>query len=109
MKRNDPVGSFEEIQSLVRAGFLVRTRADAGTVEARANDVARRDKALASGAQLASTDYPEPDPRFAEYTVRFENGVVVRANPVTGRAGRAGQDIESVQATSDSSVPARNR
>ncbi len=27
-KCNDPVGQFDEIQRLVRAGFLVRTRAD---------------------------------------------------------------------------------
>jgi hypothetical protein len=95
MKRNDPVGSFDEIQSLVKAGFLVRTRADAGTVEARANDVIRRDKAFASGAQLVSTDYPEPDLRFSEYAVRFDGGVVVRVNPVTGPTERAGQDLEA--------------
>ncbi len=106
MKRNDPVGSFAEIQSLVKAGFLVRTRADAGTVEARANEVTRRDKAFASGAQLVSTDYPEPDLRFSPYAVRFEAGVVVRATPVTGPAGRAGQDLESWPAPSDPLVPA---
>jgi len=106
MKRNDPVGSFAEIQSLVKAGFLVRTRADAGTVEARANDGIRRDRAFASGAQLVSTDYPEPDLRFSPYAVRFEAGIVVRANPVTGPAGRAGQDLESWPAPSDSLVPA---
>jgi hypothetical protein len=106
MKRNDPLGSFDEIQSLVKAGFLVRTRADAGTVEARANEVIRRDRAFASGAQLVSTDYPEPDLRFSPYAVRFEAGVVVRANPVTGPAGRAGQDLESWPAPSDTLVPA---
>lgn len=71
MKRNDPVGSFDEIRALVAAGFLVRTRTDAGTVEARANDGARRDRAIASGAQLLSTDFPEPDPRFSDYAVRL--------------------------------------
>ncbi len=71
MKRNDPVGSFAEIRALVAAGFLVRTRTDAGTVEARANDTARRDRAIASGAQLLSTDFPEPDPRFSDYHVRL--------------------------------------
>lgn len=70
MKRNDPVGSFDEIQSLVRDGFLVRTRADSGTVEARTNSVTRRDKAFASGAQLISTDFPEPDPRWPLYSVK---------------------------------------
>lgn len=105
MKRNDPVGSFDEIQSLVQAGFLVRTRADAGTVEARANDGRRRDQALASGAQLVSTDYPEPDPRFSEYAVRFEKGVSVRANPLTGPAGLAGRDIASSTAPSNRPAP----
>ena len=39
----------------VKAGFVVRTRADADTVEARTNDTKRRDAALASGAQYVST------------------------------------------------------
>ena len=94
MKCNDAVGSFDEIQSLVRAGFLVRTRADVGGVEARANDTARRERALASGAQLVSTDFPEPDQRFSEYCLRFAGGIVARANPLTGPTDPAGQDIE---------------
>ena len=35
---NDPIKDFDRIQKLVRDGFLVRTRADADTVQARAND-----------------------------------------------------------------------
>ena len=84
MKVNDPVADFERIQTLVQAGFLVRTRADADTVEARTNDPSRRDKAFASGAQFISTDYPEPDPRFSPYEVRFRGGTVARTNPVVG-------------------------
>ncbi|HEY2156967.1 MAG TPA: phosphatidylinositol-specific phospholipase C1-like protein, partial [Isosphaeraceae bacterium] len=60
MKRNDPVGDFDDIQALVRDGFLVRTRADADTKQSRTNNGTQRDKALASGAQFVSTDYPEP-------------------------------------------------
>jgi len=71
MKRNDPVGQEQEIRELVREGFLVRTRADAGTREARDNDTRRRDLAIATGAQLISTDYPEPDRRFSEYSVQL--------------------------------------
>ena len=56
-KINDPIKDFDRIQRLVREGFLVRTRADADTRQARANDVTQRDKALASGAQFISTDY----------------------------------------------------
>ncbi|TVQ02190.1 MAG: hypothetical protein EA381_03585 [Planctomycetaceae bacterium] len=69
MKRNDPIGAEHEIRALVADGFLVRTRADSGTTESRANDTRRRDRALASGAQLISTDYPEPDRRFSDYHV----------------------------------------
>lgn len=69
MKRNDPVGQYDEIVSLTRDGFLVRTRADSGTTEARSNTIARRDRAIASGAQLISTDYPEPNLRFSTYHV----------------------------------------
>lgn len=68
-KRNDPIGSYDEIVDLVRSGFLVRTRADAGTIQSRKNDSTQRDKAIASGAQLISTDYPEPDQRFSDYSV----------------------------------------
>jgi len=84
MKRNDPVRSFDEIQSLVRAGFLVRTRADEGTVQARSNDAQRRERALSSGAQLISTDFPEPDPRYSEYVVRFDSRCAARPNPLNG-------------------------
>ena len=68
-KRNDPIRSFDEIVELVGSGFLVRTRADVGTVQSRRNDPTQREKAIASGAQLISTDYPEPDLRFSNYCV----------------------------------------
>jgi hypothetical protein len=84
MKENDPIEGFERIQGLVRAGFLVRTRADSDTVEARKNDVRRRDRALASGAQFVSTDFPEPNRKLSSYAVQFPNGVVARVNPVNG-------------------------
>ncbi len=85
MKINDPIGEFDRIQRAVKSGFLVRTRADSGTRESRHNETARRDKALASGAQFISTDYPEPDRRFSEYRVRFGNAIVARGNPVSGK------------------------
>jgi hypothetical protein len=94
MKRNDPVGGFDEIQSLVREGFLVRTRADSDTKEARANDTTRRDQALASGAQFVSTDFPEADARFSDYAVKLPGGVVARANPVLVEEGAEGVEVE---------------
>lgn len=94
MKRNDAVGDFEGIRDLVRQGFLVRTRADVGTVEARRDDGTRRDRALASGAQFVSTDYPEADLRLSSYAVRLPGGVVARANPVSGGHLPVAADLE---------------
>ena len=88
MKRNDPVGGFAEIQRLVKSGFLVRTRADADTQEARANDRKRAIKALASGAQFVSTDFPVAVPRISEYEVTLPDKVVARPNPVSAKNGK---------------------
>jgi hypothetical protein len=97
-KINDPIKNFERIQQLVREGFVVRTRADADTIQARKNDVTQREKALASGAQWISTDYAEPDRRFSEYSVRFAAGQVARSNPISGQAAWAGLDLETGEA-----------
>jgi hypothetical protein len=94
MKINDAVSNFDKIQAFVKKGFLVRTRADSGTKESRINDTSRREKALASGAHFVSTDYPEPDHRFSEYQVRFDDNVIARANPVNGAEERRGYDFD---------------
>lgn len=91
MKRNDPVGGFREIQQLVREGFIVRTRADANLREARANDRGRSKKALASGAQYVSTDFPVADKKIGDYVVLLPKKVVARANPVSGAKVGAGE------------------
>jgi hypothetical protein len=57
------------IPALVRNHFIVKTRADANGVEARANDHTRAESALKSGAQIIFTDYPEPDPTVGPYEV----------------------------------------
>jgi len=76
-------GAQEEIAALVRKGYLVRTRTDADTKQARSNDTARREIALASGAQLLSTDYPESEPsQWTPYSVGLPGGAVARCNPV---------------------------
>ena len=69
MKRNDPQQAHDEIRRLVDAGFLVRTRIDAGLEEPRRGDLGRFERALSSGAQLLSTDIPEPDARFPGYRI----------------------------------------
>ena len=73
-----------EIKELVKTGRLVRSRSDIDTYEARQNDPARRDAALASGAQVVSTDYPWAPNIFGNaYAVSpFDGGF--RCNPVSG-------------------------
>ncbi|HEX3397801.1 MAG TPA: phosphatidylinositol-specific phospholipase C1-like protein [Steroidobacteraceae bacterium] len=76
-------GTQEVIAALVRKGYLVRTRTDADTRQARSNDTSRREIALASGAQLLSTDYPESEPsQWTPYSVGLPGGAVARCNPV---------------------------
>lgn len=84
---NDPVADGDRIQELVALGYLVRTRADADTVEARSGDTTRREAAFASGAQIISTDYEVEDPRFPGYVVTMPGGGVARCNPVSAPPG----------------------
>jgi hypothetical protein len=86
-----------EIDALVKQGYLVRTRTDEGTEQARTNDTTRRDLALASGAQMISTDYPlsEPSP-WTTFSVGFPNGLAVRCNPVNKPAGCVDELLEPV-------------
>lgn len=84
---NDVFLSFDEIQAKVSDGFLIRTRADAGTYEARNADYKTWNKAKASGAQFISTDYYIPDSRsssyseWSDYAVGFDNGIY-QLNPI---------------------------
>ena len=80
---NDPIGQADRIAAAVKANFIVRTRADVATREARTNDFRPRDAALRSGAQYISTDYLWPDPRFAgDYRVALPDRAVALCNPV---------------------------
>ena len=82
---NDPIADFDRIQALVRDGFIVRTRADADTREARSGDTTRRERAFTSGAQLISTDYYVEASHFGtNYVVRLPEGAVGWCNPVRG-------------------------
>lgn len=82
MKCNDPEHQFNEIQSLVRRNFLVRTRADADTRQSRSGETQRREQAFASGAQYISTDFPVADSRYTNYAVRWPKHAIGRRNPV---------------------------
>jgi len=88
VKLNDPIGDAHRIPELVRAGYLVRTRADGDTVQARSGDTTQRNAAIVSGAQFVSTDYPVPDPIFGTgYFVEIPGGSPGRCNPVNAPPG----------------------
>lgn len=78
---NDPIAEGARIARDVKAGFIVRTRADADTWEARAGTLARLRAALASGAQYISTDYLWEDPRLPGYRVALPQDATVRCSP----------------------------
>ncbi|WP_031425554.1 phosphatidylinositol-specific phospholipase C1-like protein [Flavimarina sp. Hel_I_48] len=72
---NDPIKDFNKIEKLVKLGYMVRTRADADTKEARNNDYTRFEKAKASGAQVITTDYYLPSQYFdSDFKIIFDNG-----------------------------------
>ena len=54
---NDPIKQEKDIAELVKQGFMVRTRSDADTREARTGDRTRFEAAIRSGAQVITTDY----------------------------------------------------
>jgi len=80
---NSPIDSAAEISARVSEGFIVRTRADANTLEARRGDRSRLETALASGAQYISTDYYQPRTEWSDYAAKLPNGDSVRAHPLS--------------------------
>jgi Phosphoinositide phospholipase C, Ca2+-dependent len=86
----------QRIQRLVQEGFIVRTRADADLVEARAQDVTRRDITLRSGAQVVSTDFEVAVPAIGVgYVVQIPAGTPGRCNPVDAPRNCRPTDVEN--------------
>src|SRR5262245_19330977 len=90
---NDAISGRSTIADMVRRGYIVRTMADGGTVQARTGDTRSRDAALASGAHIVTTDYYRSDPRGAtpgsgwtNYEVQVPGGGPARVNPINGGA-----------------------
>ncbi|WP_069660277.1 phosphatidylinositol-specific phospholipase C1-like protein [Arcticibacter eurypsychrophilus] len=77
------------IQGLVKKGYIIRTRADSDTKEARANDYTHFKQAQDSGAQIITTDYYKPSAFFnSPYHIVFEDGTYVRKNPLNGKINK---------------------
>ena len=76
---NDPVKNQTSIRDLVDRGYMVRTRADADTREARFNETGRKLAAMSSGAQAISTDYYVPSTHFDS---AYQLEPFIRCNPI---------------------------
>jgi hypothetical protein len=88
MLRNNP--ALPEIKDLVSKGYIIRTRADADTREARLNDRSNFEAACNSGAQIITTDYYKKSTHFkSDYEVSFEGKKYVRMNPVFNHTAAA--------------------
>jgi hypothetical protein len=98
IKRNEPrAANTAEIADLVRRGYYVRTRSDVPLQTVLANDTSMRDAALASGAQLVSTDFPEigMSARYdSDYVAALPDGGPARCNPVNALAGCRSDRLE---------------
>jgi len=81
----DPLKDKARIEQAVKSGFIVFTRADEQTREARGNNMVRRDAAFASGAQIVQTNFASPDPAISGYRVSLAD------NP----AAQCGEKLES--------------
>ncbi|KAF5849070.1 hypothetical protein GGP41_006007 [Bipolaris sorokiniana] len=87
VKYNEPRNATNtaEIQRLVRKGYLVRTRADVPIATVLNRSIEMREAALASGAQIVSTDYPAwgMSSRWGwDYVARLPRGRPARCNPI---------------------------
>jgi len=80
----DPVKDGARIQAAVQAGFMVFTRADEDTREARENKTARRDAAFASGAQIVETNFMSADPAIGAYRVDLADNPLAMCGPALG-------------------------
>ncbi len=81
---DDPIVDADLLAEALEAGYLVRTRSDVPTAEARSGDTTLRDAALGSGAQYVSTDFYREREEFGTgYVVQLPGGSTVRCSPVT--------------------------
>lgn len=92
---NEPIENISYIHDLVRRGYLVRTRADADTKEARKGDYTRWKAALQSGAHIISTDYYLENPEFKTgYKITLPGGGPGLWNPLLLPGVRPLPDLE---------------
>ncbi|MEQ6120101.1 phosphatidylinositol-specific phospholipase C1-like protein [Reichenbachiella sp. MALMAid0571] len=95
MIMNDPIADQDSIKKLVKAGYMVRTRADADTEEARNGDYTKFKAALSSGAHFITTDYYLEDKSLGTgYQIQLPDDGIARCNPVFVTEGCKGEILE---------------
>lgn len=85
---NGAITDEQEIKQRVQQDYIVRTRSDSGTTQARNGDYSAMNAAFRSGAQIISTDYYKADdragqPGWTNYKVNFPNNELARINPIS--------------------------
>ena len=86
---NDAKRDQQAIKALVKKGYIIRTRSDSDTQEARTNDKSSFLAAENSGAQIITTDYYLKSTHFvSDYVISFHGGTYFRLNPVFTTKGK---------------------
>jgi len=81
--KNNPIRNHEDIKKWVTLGYMVRTRSDVGTFEARKGDYSRFEAALSSGAHFISSDFYWKDERLNNgFQIKFPEEDSIRKNPI---------------------------
>lgn len=96
---NDPRGdNAAVITDLVRRGYFVRTRSDEPLRTVKEEEFSRVEIALASGAQMITTDFPTVGMAArwdSDFVAELPGGVPVRCNPVIGPKGCPDSSLEA--------------
>lgn len=95
---NDPRGAnTARITDLVRRGYFIRTRSDEPFATVTDEEFSRVRTALASGAQLVTTDFPTVGmaARYdSDFVAELPGGATVRCNPVTATRACRTSELE---------------
>jgi hypothetical protein len=80
---NNAKRDLTAIQEMVKKGYIIRTRSDSDTQEARNNDKTSFEAAQKSGAQIISTDYYAKSTHFkSDFVISFPAGKYFKPNPL---------------------------
>jgi hypothetical protein len=101
----NPLKDSAAIAREVRAGLIVHTYSDADTKEARAKNMARRDAAFASGAQIVSTDFLVADPSISPYQARVPGNRVAECETLMPPSRCSGLDTDLDQPVPNLPLP----